>query len=397
MRSVVFVVGLLLTYTSVCGQRGEFYIEELLKKSTNPVVQQVLANPNNYKLKLLLTPIIKSEATVTYTYGNLSNYYYPASFVKLPTAIAACNFLDAVDAQRTNDSTFICIRKRDIGCGFSTERAVYDSLLYDDSFASIITRMLTVSDNTAYNMLYELMGQDFLNAQLQKMGLQKSFINKKLGACDTTQLRHTGPVSLYNNVHFFNATTDSIITTFPLTSKYTYRKNENAIVGKAHIANGKRIKKGIDFTYGNNIAIDELHQLMLGLYSPNTYLVNTKYVPLIKNSMLHSPHQSGIASYTDTAKYSSTYNKYFFREDEKGMLPAGYSVYNKVAMAYGFLGDCAYIENKTEGLRYFLTASIYCNANETLNDGKYEYTTVGFPFLVELRKLIEADLIATKP
>ncbi|MBC7412961.1 MAG: hypothetical protein H7331_10985, partial [Bacteroidia bacterium] len=54
---------------------------------------------------------------------------------------------------------------------------------------------------------------------------------------------------------------------------------------------------------------------------------------------------------------------------------------------------CAYIENKAKGLRYYLTASIYCNNNEILNDGKYEYATIGFPFLTELRKAIEAELI----
>lgn len=384
---------LVVCITTAIAQRGEFFIQQTLAKSNNPAVHKVLNNPDKYKVKILLTPIIKDEATVTYTYGNLNTYYYPASFIKLPTAIAACNFMDAVDDKRINDSTFICIRKRDIACGFNKENAVYDSLLYDDYFANIITRMLTVSDNTAYNMLYELMGQDFLNAQLPKMQLYKSFINKKLGACDTTQLRFTGPVALYNNVRYFNASVDSILSTFPLKATRNYRKNENAVVGKAHIAGGKLIKKGIDFSYANNIDIEELHQLMQSLFAQQTNLVNKKYINLLKNSLLHTPVQSGLAAYTDSVKYSSTYNKYFFRDTEKAQLPTGYNVYNKVAMAYGFLGDCAYIENKAKGLRYYLTASIYCNNNEILNDGKYEYATIGFPFLTELRKTIEAELI----
>ncbi len=391
MRTLFIIVILFITISS-SAQRGEFFIENTLKKNSNPVVRKVLSNPTKYKLKILLTPIIKGEPTLTYEYGNLNEYYYPASFVKLPTAIAACNYLDAIGEERITDSTFICIRKRDIACGFTATNAVYDSLLYDDSFANIITRMLTVSDNTAYNMLYELMGQDFLNAQLQKMRLQKSFINKKLGACDTTQLRNTGPVSLYNNVRYINANTDSIITTFAVQSKYKYHKNENAIVGRGYIANGKLIKRGLDFSYANYIAIDELHQLMQDLFAQQTNVVNKKHIALLKNSLLHTPYQSGLLAYTDSNKYVSTYNKYFFHDTEKAQLPIGYSVYNKVAMAYGFLGDCAYIENKQKGLRYYLTASIYCNNNEILNDGKYEYATVGFPFLTELRKAIEQEL-----
>jgi len=56
--------------------------------------------------------------------------------------------------------------------------------------------------------------------------------------------------------------------------------------------------------------------------------------------------------------------------------------------AYGFLTDAAYIVDFDKGIEFILAATVYTNANETFNDGKYEYDEIGFPFLRDLGQAI---------
>ena len=59
-------------------------------------------------------------------------------------------------------------------------------------------------------------------------------------------------------------------------------------------------------------------------------------------------------------------------------------IYTKVGMAYGFLIDNAYIIDTDNNIEFFLTASVYSNNNETLNDDRYEYDEITLPFMAEL-------------
>jgi hypothetical protein len=52
--------------------------------------------------------------------------------------------------------------------------------------------------------------------------------------------------------------------------------------------------------------------------------------------------------------------------------------------------DCAYIQNKKENVEFMLSAVIYTNEDEILNDGKYEYNTIALPFLAEFGRQIYA-------
>jgi hypothetical protein len=46
--------------------------------------------------------------------------------------------------------------------------------------------------------------------------------------------------------------------------------------------------------------------------------------------------------------------------------------------------DVAYVADFKNNIEFMLSAVIYCNADGILNDDKYEYETVGFPFLKKL-------------
>jgi hypothetical protein len=52
------------------------------------------------------------------------------------------------------------------------------------------------------------------------------------------------------------------------------------------------------------------------------------------------------------------------------------------------LTDVSYIVDFEKGIQFFLTATITVNKNQIFNDDKYEYKTIGLPFLSTLGKVV---------
>jgi hypothetical protein len=63
-------------------------------------------------------------------------------------------------------------------------------------------------------------------------------------------------------------------------------------------------------------------------------------------------------------------------------------IFNIVGAAYGYLIDCAYIVNYDKKIEFMLSAVIYVNKDGIINDNKYEYYSVGFPFMADLGNVI---------
>ena len=48
------------------------------------------------------------------------------------------------------------------------------------------------------------------------------------------------------------------------------------------------------------------------------------------------------------------------------------------------LTDVSYTADFSNNVEYMLAATIYVNSDNILNDNKYEYETIGYPFLQQL-------------
>jgi hypothetical protein len=59
-----------------------------------------------------------------------------------------------------------------------------------------------------------------------------------------------------------------------------------------------------------------------------------------------------------------------------------------VGNAYGFLIDAACFEERRTGKKFLLSAVIYCNSDQVFNDDRYDYDTIGYPFLRSLGRLL---------
>ena len=68
--------------------------------------------------------------------------------------------------------------------------------------------------------------------------------------------------------------------------------------------------------------------------------------------------------------------------------PNSTRIFNASGEAFGQLVDVAYIVDFDKKIEFFLSAVIYCNSDGIFNDDKYDYETIGFPFLKNLGKII---------
>jgi hypothetical protein len=98
------------------------------------------------------------------------------------------------------------------------------------------------------------------------------------------------------------------------------------------------------------------------------------------------PSETNYPKY-DTAKYYDSYVKFYFKNGGN-KIPPYIRVFNKVGWAYGFLIDVSYIVDFKNHVEFMLTSTIYVNSDGVLNDDKYDYETIGWPFMYELGQTI---------
>jgi len=86
--------------------------------------------------------------------------------------------------------------------------------------------------------------------------------------------------------------------------------------------------------------------------------------------------------------YEDNYVKFLMFGNKVGSIPENIKVFNKVGEAYGFLTDVAYIVDFEKNIEFILAATIYVNEDGIVNDGVYEYESVGIPFLHSLGEVV---------
>ena len=89
-----------------------------------------------------------------------------------------------------------------------------------------------------------------------------------------------------------------------------------------------------------------------------------------------------VDKFTTDKKYFESYNKFFIHGSRYCCnIIENIRVYNKIGQAYGTSVDNAYIRNYQDDVEFFLTATIYTNKNNIINDNVYEYDETAIPFL----------------
>ena len=364
-------------------------LDSLLR--TSPALAKVLARPAPYQLQLIYTQINRDAQNVPHftrhTYHlNPQQYFNPASLVKLPVALLALEKLHALPPAVTRSAIM------STGAAWRCQTAVPFAAPADSdrqaTVGNYIKRMLLVSDNLAYNRLYEFLGQKILNDRLQQLGYAGSRIVRRFAPCDTAANRHTNPIA------FHTATGDTIYQQPAQTNPRTPAPPLGPVfAGRAYQAGGRIIRQPYDFTTANNLPLPDITALLQGALFPESLpppqrpsLTAPDYAFL--RQYLHlTPHASRFSAYT-SAKYFDAYKKYlYYGRSPTAVLQPGLRIFNIVGMSHGYLADVAYFADSLHQSEFMLSAVLYVNRDGIINDGAYDYDTIGLPFLAQLGQL----------
>jgi cell division protein FtsI/penicillin-binding protein 2 len=354
-------------------------------------LRKIASNPD-HEVQIIYTQVNKKDNTFkSYTYNvNSDKYFYPASTVKMPVAILALQKLNELnkngtEVTRTDDMLTAAFRAKQIP-SFTDSTTTSGK----PNVERFIEKIFSVSDNNAYNRLYELLGQDYINQTLRTKGVfTKSVINHRLDmtGLDAEDNKHT------NNIRFFR--NNKILYDKP----NEYAKNEwrhqatQAIKGVGYINNlDSLVNQPFDFSGKNFYTLKDMEGTLQRIIFPDYFVPNQRFdlkdgdYTFLKKCMSDLP--KSYAFYKNNPEYYDSYVKYFLFGDSKETIPDDIKIYNKVGTAYGYLIDCAYIENTSKNIGFFLTAVIHVNNNKIYNDGKYEYNEIGLPFMAKLGKAV---------
>ncbi|MCB1845701.1 MAG: serine hydrolase [Halioglobus sp.] len=348
----------------------------------------VMKDPQRYRVQIIYTRIDRDAANNpsfrSYSYRlNKDEYFYPASTVKLPTALIALETLNRLGVPR--DAGMFTGKAADFQTVAITDESAPSGL---PSVEHYIRKILLVSDNDAFNRLYELIGQGPLNEALSRHGLTDSRIVHRLETVlSTEQNRLTNPVD-------FVVDGKAVYEQEAAYSEVSYVGEKEQLLGLAEIVEGKRLERPKDFSVKNAYPLQDQHDLLLALLFPEAVDENRRFdisaedLSFVYRWMSTYPGESGIPQYADAQEYPPGYVKFLMYEGKAGAVDDNIRILNKVGDAYGFLTDAAYIVDFENGVEFLLAATIYTNDNQTFNDGEYEYDTIGLPFLRDLGQAV---------
>ena len=368
---------------------------EKLFKLKGQTMDSVLIHKEDYRLQILYT-IVERDAQnkphlTTYNLDADKYYYYCASMVKLPATVLALEKLNALaDHHATMLDSFAI---DSIHCsGLNAE-----SMLLGTGFSCIgeyIKEMLLISNNMAFNPLYDFIGQQHFQDRLHEIGCKSAIISHRFAGCDSIENRYCNAIDLYDrNSHLLKYIQPRTINT----RRQFYDGLLSTKVGNGYMANGKLVNEPKDFRYNNYIALSDLHQLLIKIMLPETQkpeerlrLSPSDYQYLYKCMGMY-PRECAYPV-LDSLEYPDNYMKYFVGLPANTFtMPTGIRVFNKVGQAYGFMTDCSYVVDTLHKVEFFLSCSMYLNSDGVLNDSKYDYDSIGYPFFHQLYTAIYAE------
>jgi len=351
--------------------------------------KSILDNNDKWKAQIIYTQIDRGQngdPSFTNHYFNVDKhrYYYPASTVKMPVAVLSLQRLNELKIAGLNRKTTMITDE-----GLKGQTGVFNDPTSEDGRPTIehyIKKIFLVSDNDAFNRLYEFLGQEYINNSLHRMGYDSAQIIHRLSiAMNEEQNRTTNPIKFYNAAN-------KIIYQQPLIRSDLSYHPRQILLGKGFISGDKLINEPFDFSKKNRLALTDLHSMLLSIMFPASVSKDQRFnlteedYRFLYRQMSMLPKESKFPSY-DTS-YFDAYVKFLLYGGSGAIDNPSIRIFNKVGDAYGFLTDAAYIVDFKNNIEFILSANIYCNTDEIFNDDNYDYDTVGFPFMKNLGKVI---------
>lgn len=390
MRIVFFILFLFFIQLVNAQPKTNTFLKNILENNKDTLFQKVLSNPNEYRLQIIYTEINRdknNKPSFKNYYFNVDSLFYfnPASTVKLPLAILSLQKLNELHVDGVNKYTSM---------QFDSAYPHQQKELYDStsetglpSIANFIKKAFLISDNDAYNRMYEFVGQKMINEDLHNKGYNDVRITRQFMGFTEDENRHTNPIN------FLDKNGKVIYHQSMLYNTDSFNFSHTIKIGKAHLdGHDSLINEPIDFTKANNVSLEDYREILQSILFPQYVPANKRFnltkedYDFLKQYLSQFPSETNYPKY-DTAEYYDSYVKFFFR-DSTHKMPLYVRVFNKVGWAYGFLTDISYVADFKNNVEFMLAATVYVNSDEILNDDKYDYDSVGWPFMNKLGQTI---------
>lgn len=326
----------------------------------------ILNHPTQNEVQILYTQIDRNAQNKphfkSYSYRiNPKRYFYPASTVKLPTAIFALEKLNELKVPGlTKQSTMIT------DSAFARQTKVLkdtSSVTGLPSIENYIKKILLVSDNDAYNRLYEFVGRAEINAKLKKYGLTETRIINRLAIGDKGEsTKHTNPINFYNG--------DKLIYAKPAQYdllNYPMPMN-NMMQGKGYLDNhDKLVMEPFDFSNNNIYTITNQQMVLRRLIFPESFPAEQRFkltdddYNLVYRYMSTYPTESTKPTYRRPDYYPTFCKFLFYGSDSSASINPNIRIFNKIGDSYGYDIDNAYIIDTKNKVEFMLTAVVQSN------------------------------------
>lgn len=315
-----------------------------------------------------------------------NRYFYPASTVKLPIAILALQKLNELKIPGLDmNSTMLTHAAGDELSAVMNDPSSPDGR---PTIAHYIKKILLVSDNDAFNRLYEFLGQEYINNSLHRMGYTSAQIIHRLEiSLAEEQNRFASAVSFYDTAG------SKLVYSKPAEiSRFAYA-TRNTKMGKGFYRSGKLVNEPFDFSKKNRLSLQDLHHIVRSVMFPDAVPEKQRFnltkedYAFLRRYMSMLPHESASPVYPPP-DYWDTYVKFLLYGAEPGKTEPHIRIFNKVGDAYGFLIDAAYVADFKNNIEFLLSAVILCNSDGIFNDNKYDYDKTGFPFMKNLGRAV---------
>lgn len=366
-------------------QTDTIFLEKLMQDKPE-LFAGILNHPNQNEVQIIYTQVNRDKKNKpsfkTFGYNlNPTRYFYPASTVKLAGVIFALEKLNELkikgltaNSKMITDSSFK-----------SQTKVLKDETAQngEPSIAHYAKKILLTSDNDAFNRLFEFVGRAEMNAKLKKYGLTESRILNRLAIGDGGEAaKHTNPIRFYNGdklVYDQKEQYDPLDYPLQLT---------NLIVGIGYMdSNEKLVNEPYSFKNKNVFTMADQQSMMKRLMMPEAYKAKERFNLTAEDYQLIYTYMSMLPTESDYPKYNPkefwpTYAKMlYYGRDKNAVINPNLKIFNKYGDSYGFIIDNAYFKDKENKVEFFLTAVVQSNEDGIYNDGKYEYTTVCYPFM----------------
>ena len=381
---------IIITFSVYAQPKTDSFLENLIRSNASPFLKDVLNQPDTFQYQIIYTRINRDKRNKPHFknfYFNVdrNRYFNPASTVKLPTALIALEKLNELNKPGVDKyTTMLTDSSFEKQTSILTDTSSAGGL---PSIAQYVRKIFLVSDNDAYNRLYEFNGQQTTNENLWRKGYKDTRITRRFVTMNEEQNRHTNAIRFMKDGRLLYEQP-------PAYSTVSFNFSKKIWIGHAHYnRDDSLINSPMDFTTHNNLPLEDLRQMLQSVLFPSSVPAKQQFnltkddYNFLYQYMSELPYESRHPKY-DTIEFFDSYTKFFFFKAGKEKIPAYIRSFNKPGWSYGFLTDAAYIADFKNNVEFMISGVIYVNKDGVLNDDKYEYEETGYPFFKEVGTII---------